>query len=356
MNALWCDDGSGWVLKGPTGFPDEKTLHRLVEEAPQLLPLAGAPTLVVLGTEVRCGSGYADVVAMEASGRPVLIEVKLAANAEARRAVVAQLLAYAASLHGLTEEEFEGDVLAPHLQRRGFASIADAVASAVQDLSFEAAAFKGSLAESLEAGRFRLVFVLDEAPEELVRLVGYLETVTDVLAIDLITVTLYEVAGARVVVPQRVSPERPAREAGLSPAPKGGKVGPYIRGPRVFLDSIETAPLEHQAGIRRLADWAMELERRGFATLYSATGTTTRLLPWVRGYDAGIITVFNDRKGVGLWFWPSVCEKRAPQSLEPLKVALNWPEKGAPAIREIDDHLLALLTRAYEQATNGHVS
>jgi len=41
MTAIWQNDGTGWRLLAPTGFPDEQTLHSLVEEAPQILPLAG---------------------------------------------------------------------------------------------------------------------------------------------------------------------------------------------------------------------------------------------------------------------------------------------------------------------------
>ena len=72
-----------------------------------MLPLSGAPPLLILGREVPLGSGYADLVGVETSGRPVIIEVKLAENNEARRAVVAQVLAYAASLHGTTREQLE---------------------------------------------------------------------------------------------------------------------------------------------------------------------------------------------------------------------------------------------------------
>jgi len=351
MNALWCNDGSGWVLKGPTGFPDEATLHRLVGETPQLLPLAGAPTLVVLGTEVRCGNGYADIVAVEAGGRPALIEVKLAANAEARRAVVAQLLAYAASLQGLSVEQFQS-VLAPHLQRRGFASVADAVASEVQDPSFGAEAFTCSLAESLQSGRFRLAFVLDEAPTELVRLVGYLESITDVLAIDLIVVTPYEIGGARVVVPQRVSPERPAsREAG------GLKPPEPVEGTRLFRESIQAAAQEYQATLRRMLEWAIELEVRGLAKLDSSTvENRTMLRPWITGHDGGLITLVNESRP-GMWPWRSVFEKFAPQSLELLETAIGRPigPRGNPTLREIDEPLLALLTRAYEEAANRRI-
>jgi hypothetical protein len=96
VTAIWRNDGIGWTLLTPAGFPDEAALHRLAEDAPHILPLADAPRLVMVGREVQLGSGYADLVAVEPSGRVVVIEVKLARNAEARRAVVAQVLAYAA--------------------------------------------------------------------------------------------------------------------------------------------------------------------------------------------------------------------------------------------------------------------
>jgi RecB family endonuclease NucS len=69
--------GHGWELLTPTGFPAERTLQELVAKAPDLLPLAGTPRIVVLGREVLLGSGYVDVLAVEAGGRPVVIEVKL---------------------------------------------------------------------------------------------------------------------------------------------------------------------------------------------------------------------------------------------------------------------------------------
>jgi hypothetical protein len=84
MSSIWRETTDGWTAVAPAGFPDEKTLQTLVETTPQLLPLSGAPTLAVVGREVLLGTGYADVLAVETSGRPVVIEVKLARNAEAR--------------------------------------------------------------------------------------------------------------------------------------------------------------------------------------------------------------------------------------------------------------------------------
>src|SRR5947209_876076 len=82
VTSIWSNDGASWRLLAPTGFPDEATLHGLVEEPPRLLPLSGSPRLVVLGREVPLASGYADLLAVEPSGRFVVIEVKLAGNPE----------------------------------------------------------------------------------------------------------------------------------------------------------------------------------------------------------------------------------------------------------------------------------
>src|SRR4051794_27644365 len=115
MSVIWRKEDEEWRRLLPAGFPSEEKLHDLVADAPSLLPLSGDPSVVVLGREVALGPGYADLVAVETDGRPVVIEIKLRRNSEARRAVVAQILTYAAYLKGLTVGDFE-DVLRSHLR------------------------------------------------------------------------------------------------------------------------------------------------------------------------------------------------------------------------------------------------
>jgi hypothetical protein len=43
----------------------EAPCRRLVEGPPQLLPLSGEPTVVMLGREVQCGPGFADLVGVD---------------------------------------------------------------------------------------------------------------------------------------------------------------------------------------------------------------------------------------------------------------------------------------------------
>jgi RecB family endonuclease NucS len=87
------EDGAGtWSLQPVAGYENEQSLHDIVMRTPELLPLSGSPHLIVIGREVALQSGYADVLAVEPDGRPVIIEVKLRNNAESRRAVIAQTL------------------------------------------------------------------------------------------------------------------------------------------------------------------------------------------------------------------------------------------------------------------------
>jgi hypothetical protein len=110
--------------------------------------------------------------------------VKLARNSEARRAVVAQVLTYAAFLRGIDVATLTHEVLGDHLTKRGHATPIDAVKTEDEEWSLDPATFNEGLLRSLSEGRFRLVLVLDQAPEELVQLVGYLGAVAEKVLID----------------------------------------------------------------------------------------------------------------------------------------------------------------------------
>ncbi len=356
MTAIWQNDGTGWRLLAPTGFPDEQTLHDLVEETPQILPLAGDPRLVVVGKEVGLGNGYADIVAVEPSGRLAVVEFKLSRNAEARRAVVAQVLTYAAHLRGLSPEAVERDVLGRHLRARGYEDLREAVASNDQEGSFDPTTFSEGLAECLSQGHFRLVLVLDNAPQELVTLVGYLESVTQELLIDLIAVSAYEVGGSRVLVPQRVDAERPTPEMSppklLSPRPEGR----LVEGSEDFAEAIEQSPKEHRPGLRRLCGWAVSLEREGLVHLSTYHGVAHRwtLLPRLRTEKAGLVTIWNEG-GPYLQFWRSVFVRRAPETLSRVERIAPVQIGQGTQTREISDDLLEALTDAYREAASGKI-
>ena len=344
---IWTKDDERWRLTGPDGFPDEATLRDLIQKTPEMLPLAGTPGLLILGTEVLLGSGYADFVGVETSGRPVIIEVKLAKNHEARRAVVAQILAYAASLHGMTREQLEGR-FGDGLQNRGYPTLLDAVNSAQEEV-FDAEGFTAALEENLREGRFRLVFVLDSVPRELMTLVAYLEHVTDKLVIDLVAVHSFDIGGTSVVIPQRVTPERHEVTAGASRRSESSAL--YYRGSEEFEANISEASPEHQESLGRLLLWARELEQRGLAMLWTTEGTGGRrfvLNPLLKD-DSGLVSIWNEG-GASLSFWRSVFERRAPDFIERVEELTGNRMGQGSTTRHISEDLLTVLTETYEHA------
>ena len=347
VSGIWTRNDEGWQLSRPEGFPDEATLHSLIEKTPEMLPLAGAPPLLILGSEVPLGSGYADLLGVEASGRPVIIEIKLAQNNEARRAVVAQILAYAANLHGTTREQLE-DRFGADLRRRGYETLVDAARS-VQDEALDPDEFTTSLDEHLREGRFRLVFVLDEVPTELMTLVAYLEHVTDKLMIDLVAVNSFDVSGTSVVLPQRATPEQ--HEVTVRKK-RRGESGTLYPGGKRFEESISQAPPESHEKLHRLLQWAREIEKQGFVRLATYEGKGAKrftLLPRLKVENVGLVTIWNER-GASIAFWRSVFENKAPEFIEPIEKLLGARLGQGSTTRSITEDILATLEKAYEHA------
>src|SRR2546422_7265951 len=224
-------------------------------------------------------------------------------------------------------EDLEQQVLAPHLARRGFPSLF----SAIDDGTLDAVTFEAGVAESLATGRFRIVIVLDDAPDELVQLVGFLEAISDGLVIDLITVARYEMGGSQIVVPQRIEPVRHARPTAAPPLERSGVLGnSTVPEDSDFRAAISTAPPDQQAFLTRLADWAVDMERKSLASGFTYHGKQNRttLLAYVPG-DFTLVTIFRDTKTSYLALYRSVFERRAPRALARLEQLL-----GAGAIKQ----------------------
>lgn len=337
-------------------FPDEATLQRLVAENPQLLPIAGSPRIFTLGREIRLGTGYADVLAVEASGRPVIIEVKLARNAEARRAIVSQVLAYAAFLHGYDVEELERGPLNRSLSDASYESILGAVTALDQEGSIDTAEFVTALQEHLDTGRFRLVLVLDSVSSELERIIAYLDSVTlQTLTIDLITINMYDVSGVQIALPQRVSPDLSAALTSTS-TPKGKAAasrGVLSDGPDAFVESVARASGEHRDAFDQLIGWANKLAQLPSVRLFSYNGTGGRvtLLPRIAPENVGLITIWNDFGKPSLQVWRSVFERLAPNTMVRVEQAISPVKLGqGTVVKNISPEVMQAITAAYREA------
>ncbi|QXJ24618.1 hypothetical protein AGRA3207_005983 [Actinomadura graeca] len=348
MVGIWRETADGLVALQAEPFERERVLHDSIERGAAMLPLPGQPTLVILGREVQLGHGSADLIAVEAeTGRPVVIEVKLASNAD-RRQVFTQTLGYASALFGLTAETFDR-LMRPHLARRGHASISEAVAAEVGDGSAAPESFDAMMTEALEGGRIRCVVVLDAAPADLIELTGFLQAVTnDRLDIDLVTVTAYTLQGVRVLVPQLVEPQRVTSPP---PPPPTRRDARPIPGAQSFADGIDGSGPAHREPLRRLLDWAQALEAEGLATLFTTIGKGRWVLnPRLPGQERGLVTIWNDG-GASLSPQRSVLQAEAPRTLAVLDQRLPGRiRQNGHLTCPLGDDVLNLFTDAYREA------
>ena len=357
MTEIWRKTDGTWSTIGASSFTDEQALHDQIVEVPELLPLSGQPQPLLAATfrEVGLGGGSADVLAFTDKGRPVVIEVKLSRNPEAKRAVVAQTLAYAAGLHRITVKELEERILAGHLRKSGHERLADAVAEA-KGSDFNRDEFYAKLAAHLDRGSFRIVIVLDDAPAQLVRLMGYLESITaDDITVDLVKVSAYQIDDNQILVPQRIDLEREAEPLGASgaadPGSSGGSSGTiWTEGLGRFHEMNEGLDEQTAAHGRVLANWAEALEAEGICRAYSVESG--------EGWPNLRLHLNNERKtfahfwpqadGIGAWIYRTVTERRAPQSWPRIQeiTKVTKGTGGAEATEELRD----ALADAYREA------
>ena len=359
MAGMWTNTGDGWELGLVQAFEDEKELHSLIEENPQLLPLDGSPRLAVLGSEVKLGTGYADILAVEFSGRPVIIEVKLHKNLESHRAIVSQIIYYAAFLRGFDVEGLEQiSALREHLASAGYESILEAVKAQAGEM--DEASFRASLQGFLARGDFRLVLVLDKVSEELERVVAYLDAMTvQGLTIDLVTVKKYEVNGVQLALPERISPDIDAAPTIHKPygPDEDEPPGPVEEhdGVDAFKGWIADVTGETRRKFDDLIAWAEQLGSLPNIRLFSRKGSEMiTLIPGIalEAKYPGLVTIFSNinRPYPYVSVYRSVFERLAPNSIEPVERAIaDTIGKGSTAYN-ITPEALDALTAAYREA------
>ncbi len=217
-------------------FDTEDILQALIADHPELLDgeqiRPGDPRRWLLVTREK---GIADApdsanrwsvdhLLLDQDAVPTFVEVKRSSNTEVRRSVVGQMLDYAAHAARTMEmaavrRDFEvgrgakaDDVLLKFLKPD-----ADDNPDAVVE------AFWERLATNLAAKRVRLLFVADRIPDELARVVEFLNEQMPRIEVLAVEIKQFQGAALRTLVPQVIG-----RTAAL-PLPRGGRPGPRTR-------------------------------------------------------------------------------------------------------------------------------
>jgi TIR domain-containing protein len=206
-----------------------------------------------------------------------------------------------------------------------------------------------------DLGGFILIYQLFDAvgqmPEQVARLVA--ETLRTLPPeVDIVTTTSAD-ADVPVAVPGGIA-DTPQHDA-ASEEMSDTRQGALVSGTADFIAGIEFAVAASRPQLRRLADWANELEQRGYAnvsTYHGKTGST--LLPRLPHDGVGLVSIYN-ANGAYLQFWRSVFERRAPLALPRVEGIISPKTLGQGTWTSIiSEELLAALADAYREAMANH--
>lgn len=157
---------------------DEEWLQDLIDRHPSLVPAgeveASFEDIIPVAREMPLRSGYLDNLYFTPDGYPVLVEVKLWKNQEARRKVIAQILEYAKDFSALNYQMLNAEIRKLLVKESwGDNPLFEIVSRNIPNPP-EEAAFVDRVSRNLREGRFLLLIVGDGIREDMEGLANYL--------------------------------------------------------------------------------------------------------------------------------------------------------------------------------------
>jgi hypothetical protein len=199
------------------------------------------------------GRWSVDHLFLDQDGIPTLVEVKRSSDTRIRREVVGQMLDYAANALAYWPEE----TIRARFETRCESQEYDPAGVVLELIGPEEGddgrveAFWGQVKTNLQAGRVRLVFVADEIPQELRRIVEFLNVQMDPAEVLAVEIKQYVSGESRTLVPRVIG----QRSKGAPLKRKWDETS--------FLQALEArCSREHIDIARRILAWATDKELR----------------------------------------------------------------------------------------------
>ncbi len=186
---------------------NEDWMQNLIHDNPRLVPAgeveACFSNLVPILREFPLPSGYLDNFYITPDGYPVLVEVKLWKNQEARRKVVAQILEYAKDFSGLKYDDINSEIRKQIKDRKWGSNPLHEIVSGYAANPLDETLFVDRVSRNLREGRFLLLIVGDGIREEMAGLAQYLMHHSLRYAFGMIQIRLFTLPdGAVLALPE----------------------------------------------------------------------------------------------------------------------------------------------------------
>ncbi len=197
-------------------FRDETELQSCLERSPYLLMSDLEPQVVTVQREVSLrAAGSLDLLLVDKEGVPIAVEVKLSRNSQSRREVVAQAFDYVSDLTQLTVDELDD-------------LVEGALVNALDELTGESSSgnLRKQCGTNLRAGRVKLVIAVDQANDDLVRIVRYINEHSD-LDVRLVAISKFDNGG--ILVPRILVSGKKDEDSGTSKEKLQKMIDPYFQ-------------------------------------------------------------------------------------------------------------------------------
>ncbi len=158
----------------------EGSLQKLIEDYPQIIPGAqinpgsdDPPRFVVLCREMPVSGFSVDLLLVDQYGVPTIVETKLAENPDSRRAVIGQLLEYAANAVEMWGNGRIREKATEYWSKKG-KSLDDVIAELLEDEEADVEGFWDEVEHNLHFRRLRLILIGDKLRPEVQRTIEFL--------------------------------------------------------------------------------------------------------------------------------------------------------------------------------------
>ena len=250
-----------------SAYDSESTLQHLIAEYPSLLAGdqidASSPRRLALvkremgvpGASEASNRWSLDHLFIDQDGVPTLIEVKRSTDTRIRREVVGQMLDYAANAVVRWPVDRIRSAFESTNVDRGLDPY-EVLRDLVGDDDLDR--FWATVQTNLQAGRIRLVFVADEIPTELRRVIEFLNVQMSPAEVLALEVRQYVCPGIETLVPRiigQTSAAQQRKSTDSDPAPQWDEP--------MFFDALATNRGDSEvAAARRLLEWAIGQDLR----------------------------------------------------------------------------------------------
>ena len=191
------NNGGKWQKATKVEFAAEAQLQKLLYDSPELIPTYDEDQPAVFIREAGLpGSGYTDLLGVDAKGNILVLETKLARNDEVRRKVIGQVLEYAAYLWKMSFDDFDS----LFLSREG-KSVLELLEAKTPAIVREEV--RDAITRNLSSGAFQLFIAVDQMNEELKNIIGYISTRGSGLRLEVLEFDLHQSGPMDILVPRR---------------------------------------------------------------------------------------------------------------------------------------------------------